>query len=144
MIMMWFPVKSKYKSSNLNSAPSERTGDKSNHYPPSSISAPAFARRALAASWDIPGHRKPAGQAGRLLQSPFSPDGNWLALAMASGKGRDIYVYDWRHDMMPRLTLFSVPVGRFIPYMLVYVDARKVSDFGGNPCNCDHPNCAPS
>jgi serine/threonine-protein kinase len=41
---------------------------------------------------------------GRYFTPRFSPDGNWLALSVNSGKGRDIYVYDWRHDTMPRLT----------------------------------------
>jgi Tol biopolymer transport system component len=36
----------------------------------------------------------------------FSPDGNFLAISMITiSKGRyDVYVYDWRHDTMPRLT----------------------------------------
>ncbi len=34
----------------------------------------------------------------------FSPDGQRLALAVGMGKGRDIFVYDWRRDAMLRLT----------------------------------------
>ena len=34
----------------------------------------------------------------------FSPDGNWLALSVTGGKGTDLYLYDWHHDTMPRLT----------------------------------------
>jgi Tol biopolymer transport system component len=54
----------------------------------------------------------------------FSPDGNWLALSMINSKGADIYVYDWRHDTMPRLTFTGqqnyepvwTPDGKHIAY----------------------------
>ncbi len=42
----------------------------------------------------------------RYYHPRFSPDGNLLAISMITiSKGRyDVYVYDWRHDTMPRLT----------------------------------------
>jgi serine/threonine-protein kinase len=41
---------------------------------------------------------------GNYVAPRLSPDGNWLALSVVGGKGQDLYVYDWRHDTMPRLT----------------------------------------
>jgi Tol biopolymer transport system component/tRNA A-37 threonylcarbamoyl transferase component Bud32 len=40
----------------------------------------------------------------RYIWPRLSPDGNLLAISLTAGKGYDLYVYDWRHDTMPRLT----------------------------------------
>jgi hypothetical protein len=54
---------------------------------------------------DSTGKTEPLLAKGGAYSGPrFSPDGNWLALSMNSGKGNDIYVYDWQHDTMLRLT----------------------------------------
>jgi len=61
---------------------------------------------------------------GTYFSPRFSPDGNWLALSMTAGKGTDLYVYDWRHDTMPRLTFNAnanldpvwTPDGKHIAY----------------------------
>lgn len=54
---------------------------------------------------DSSGKTEPLLAKGGAYSGPrFSPDGKWLALSMNSGKGNDIYVYDWRHDTMLRLT----------------------------------------
>ena len=37
----------------------------------------------------------------------FSPDGLRLAMTVEGGKGNDIYVYDWKRDIMSRLTFTS-------------------------------------
>ena len=72
-----------------------------------------------------------SGKTEPLLANPstyysprFSPDGNWLALSMNPGKGADIYIYDWRHDAMSRLTFTGngnydpvwAPDGKHIAY----------------------------
>jgi Tol biopolymer transport system component/predicted Ser/Thr protein kinase len=62
------------------------------------------------ASWpvawlDSPGNTKPLLAApGQYYMPRFSPDGQRLALAVAEGSNRDIWVYDWQHDTMTRLT----------------------------------------
>lgn len=40
----------------------------------------------------------------RYLWPRLSPDGNLLVTSKTDGKGYDLFVYDWRHDTMPRLT----------------------------------------
>jgi Tol biopolymer transport system component len=59
-------------------------------------------------SWmDSSGKMEPLlAKPARYYHPRFSPDGNLLAISMIdAGKGGyDVYVYDWRHDTMPRLT----------------------------------------
>ena len=57
-------------------------------------------------SWmDSSGKMEPLlAKPDRYTHPRFSPDGNLVALSMTTGKGYDLYVYDWRHDTMPRLT----------------------------------------
>jgi Tol biopolymer transport system component len=54
------------------------------------------------------------GSAGQIYAAPrtpgdyyspaFSPDGKRLALAINDGKRSDIWVYEWAHDTLTRLT----------------------------------------
>jgi dipeptidyl aminopeptidase/acylaminoacyl peptidase len=57
-------------------------------------------------SWmDSSGKMEPLLAKPDRYQHPrFSPDGNLVAISKTSGVGFDLYVYDWRHDTMPRLT----------------------------------------
>jgi serine/threonine-protein kinase len=73
---------------------------------------------------DSSGKTEPLLKPGIYNALRFSPDGNWLALAVANSSGRDVYVYDWRHDTMPRLTFNNqlsnnpvwAPDGKHIAY----------------------------
>jgi hypothetical protein len=58
------------------------------------------------------------------LQPRLSPDGRLLAMAITSGDGTDIWVYEWQRDVMSRLTFgggnYGYPVwspdGRFLVF----------------------------
>jgi serine/threonine-protein kinase len=73
---------------------------------------------------DSSGKTEPILKPGIYNAPRFSPDGNWLALSVVDSGGRDLYVYDWRHDTMPRLTFNNqqsidpvwTPDGKHIAY----------------------------
>jgi serine/threonine-protein kinase len=48
---------------------------------------------------------------GDYYMPAFSPDGKRLALAISDGKRSDIWVYDWAHDTLTRLTFSGNNVG---------------------------------
>jgi len=57
---------------------------------------------------DSSGKTQPLVATLGIYNSPrFSPDGQRLALAMSSAKGRDVYIYDRQRDSMSRLTFTS-------------------------------------
>jgi len=71
------------------------------------LSGKADAQSGWPVMWmDSSGKTEPLLAMPGIYNTPrFSPDGNLLAISMvANSRGQDLYVYDWHHDTMPRLT----------------------------------------
>jgi serine/threonine-protein kinase len=82
--------------------------------------------RLVTVQWlDAAGKTQPLLSKPGLYSNPrLSPDGQWLALAVADGSNQDIWIYEWQRDTPTRLTFgggFSVgpiwsPDGRYIVF----------------------------